>query len=112
MRHDIMNQPDLKAEIQGSFVALRAAVEERRYQDVQIVLRNQRPLFEGLNYNDPEALDLLKQGQDLANWALTLTRVQRTHMERAYACMSRLRQLDSGYFVTPVCSADLVDVRG
>jgi hypothetical protein len=107
-----MNQPVLKAEIEGSFVALRAAVEERRYQDVQTVLRSQRPLFEELNYNDPEALDLLKQGQDLANWALTLTRVQRTHMERAYACMARLKQLDGGYFVSAESSADLVNVRG
>jgi hypothetical protein len=107
-----MNQTELKAGIEHSLESLRAAVEERRYQDVQIVLRNQRPLFEGLNYNDPEALDLLKQGQDLANWAITLTRVQRAHMERAYACMARLKQLDDGYFLAPVSSADIVDMRG
>ena len=107
-----MDQATLKAEIERSFNNLRAAVEERRYDDIQTILRNQAPLFETLNYNEPEALDLLKQGQDLTNWALTLVRVQRAHMERAYACRARLQQLDSGYFVTPVCAADLVDVRG
>lgn len=107
-----MNQAELKAEIEHSFEGLRAAIEQRRYQDVQPILRNQRPLFESLNYNEPDALDLLKQGQDLANWALTMIRVQRAHMERSYACGARLQQLDSGYFVTPLSSADLVDVRG
>jgi hypothetical protein len=107
-----MNQPELLIAIESSFTDLRSAVEERRYDEVQTILRNQRPLFEDLNYNDPESLDLLKQGQDLTNWALTLTRVQRSHTERAYACMLRLKQLDHGYFQTPVCSADLVDVRG
>lgn len=107
-----MNQIEVRTAVERSFEELRIAVEDRRYQDVQTLLRSQRPLFEGLDFTDPESLDLLKQGQDLANWALTLTRVQRTHMERAYACMIRLKQLDAGYFVTPVCSADLVDLRG
>lgn len=107
-----MDQPDMKVEIERSFEGLRAAVEQRRYQDVQTILGSQRALFERLNYNDPEALDLLKEGQDLTNWALTLTRVQRTHLERAYACMLRLKHLESGYFVTRACSPDLVDVRG
>jgi hypothetical protein len=107
-----MTQTDSKAEIEHSFVALRAAVEDKRYEDVHTLLRNQRPLFEKLNYNDPEALDLLKQGQDLTNWALTMARVQRSHMERSYARLARLSRLDKRYFAVPVCSADLVNVRG
>ena len=107
-----MTQPDLKAEIEQSFEDLRSAVQEQRYQDVQAILRNQRPLFEALDFNQADAFDLLKQGQDLANWALTLTRVQRSHMERAYASLLRLQQWDNGYFATPLSSADLVDLRG
>ncbi|HEX4808245.1 MAG TPA: hypothetical protein VH325_04915 [Bryobacteraceae bacterium] len=107
-----MNQTELRAAIESSFDKLRTAVEDRRYNEVQTILRSQRPLFEGLDFNDSDSFDLLRQGQDLTNWALTLTLVQRTHMERAYASMLRLKQMDSGYFITPVCSADLVDLRG
>jgi hypothetical protein len=107
-----MNQPELKAEIERSFEILRAAVQEQRYQDVQAILWNQRPLFQGLDFNEQDALELLKEGQYLAHWALTLTRVQRSHMERAYACLLRLQQWDNGYFATPFSSADLVNVRG
>jgi len=107
-----MSQPELFTAIERSFGDLRAAVEERRYQDVQTVLWNQRPLFESLNYQDPGALDLLKEGQELANWALMLTRVQHTQIERAYAGILRLKQVDSGYVVTRALTANSVDVRG
>lgn len=98
--------------IEKNFDALRLAMEERRYAEAQALLAEQRRLFEQLDVEDQEACELFQNAQDLTNWALTLARVQHAHAERAFASLLKLKQLDAGYLPSPVCSAELVSVRG
>ncbi len=103
---------ELASAIEQNFDNLRGAVEERRYTDAQQLLEEQRVLFKKLNIEDREACDLLDQARELTNWALMLARVQHAHAERAFASLLKLKQLDAGYLPSPVCSAELVSVRG
>lgn len=99
-------------EIEQNFENLRFAMQERRYPEAQKLLEEQRFLFAQLRIEDREACELLQQAQDLANWALMLARVQHAHTERAFASLLKIKQLDAGYLPSPVCSAELVSVRG
>ena len=103
---------ELAGAIEQNFASLRGAVEDRRYTDAQRLLEEQRFLFKKLNIEDQEACDLLDQARELTNWALMLARVQHAHAERAFASLLKLKQLDAGYLPSPVCSAELVSVRG
>jgi hypothetical protein len=103
---------ELASAIEQNFEAVRRAVEDRRYADAQKLLEEQRLLFRQLNIEDSEACELLQQARDLINWALTLARVRHAHTERAFAALLKLKQLDAGYLPSPVCSAELVSVRG
>jgi hypothetical protein len=103
---------ELASAIEQNFEDVRRAVEDRRYADAQKFLEDQRLLFRQLNIEDREACELLQQARDLTNWALMLARVQHAHSERAFASLLKLKQLDAGYLPSPVCSAELVSVRG
>lgn len=107
-----MTSPECVREIEENFASLRRAMQERRYSEAQELLEEQRFLFGRLRMEDREACELLQQAQDLANWALTLARVQHAHTERAFASLLKIKQLDAGYLPSPVCSAELVSVRG
>lgn len=107
-----MTPAELAAGIEQNLENLRRAMQERRYTEAQQLLEEQRFLFAKLEMEDREACDLLRQAQDLANWALMLARVQHAHTERAFASLLKLKQLDAGYLPSPVCSAELVSVRG
>jgi len=80
--------------IQKNFDALRLAVEDRRYQDVEILLEEQRSLVKDLPIADPEARDMLRQAQELALWSLTMVRIQRNGMERDLARVTQLKHLE------------------
>lgn len=80
--------------IQNNFDALRLAVEDRRYQDVETLLDEQRSLVKDLPIADPEARDMLKQAQELALWSLTMVRIQRNGMERDLARVAQLKHLE------------------
>ena len=103
---------ELGSAIEQNFKNLRAAIEDRRYSDAQHLLAQQRDLFEQLQFEDGEACELLSQARELTNWALMLARVQHAHAEQAFASLLKLKQLDAGYLPSPVCSAELVSVRG
>ena len=103
---------ELAGAIEQNFACLRSAVEDRRYTDAQRLLEEQRFLFKKLNIEDREACELLDQARELTSWALMLARVQHAHAERAFASLLKLKQLDAGYLPSPVCSAELVSVRG
>jgi hypothetical protein len=103
---------DLTRAIEHNFEAVRKALAERRYPDAQELLAHQRDLFGDLNIVDPEARELLHRALDFVNSALVLAKVQHAHTERAFASLLKLKQLDAGYLFTPVCSAELVSVRG
>jgi hypothetical protein len=107
-----MLAPDLTRAIEHNFAAVRKALEERRYTDAQELLAHQRELFNDLNLQDPESGELLHRALDFVNTALVLAKVQHAHTERAFASLLKLKQLDSGYLPSPVCSAELVSVRG
>lgn len=102
----------VSAALEKNFNALRRAMEERRYLAVQELLAEQRALFKNLDIEDREVCELFQRAQELTNWALTLARVQHAHIERAFTSMLKLKQLDAGYLPSPVCSAELVSVRG
>jgi hypothetical protein len=59
-----------------------------------------------------EGRELLHRALDFVNGALVLAKVQHAHAERAFASLLKLKQLDAGYLPSPVCSAELVSVRG
>jgi hypothetical protein len=103
-----MNSQDLLLSLQQSFADLRQAVEDRRYDDVPVVLKHQQELFNALDFKDSESFDLLKQAQDLTNWAITLVRLQRAHTERAYAHAQCLKQMGEGYL--SIYTPDSVDL--
>jgi len=86
--------------IQKNFDALRLAVEDRRYQDVEILLEEQRSLVKDLPIADPEARDMLRQAQELALWSLTMVRIQRSGMERDLARVAQVKHLE-GYATVP-----------
>lgn len=109
---NIMIVPELASAIEQNFADIRRATEDRRYADAQKFLEEQRLLFRQLNIDDAEACELLRQAAELTNWALTLARVQHAHAERAFASLLKLKQLDAGYLPSPVCTAELVSVRG
>lgn len=103
---------DLASAIQHNFDAVRKSLEERRYADAQDLLARQRELFSALDFEDPEARELLNRARDFVSSALMLARVHHAHTERAFAAFLKLKQLDTGYLPSPVCSAELVSVRG
>ena len=107
-----MVSTELASEIEQNFEKIRHAVENRSYTDAQQALEEQRFLFGKLRIEDREACELLDQARELTNWALMLARVQHAHTERAFASLLKLKQLDAGYLPSPVCSAELVSVRG
>lgn len=107
-----MLSPELASAIERNFEDTRRAVQDRRYTEAQRLLEEQRLLFRKLDIEDPEACELLDQARELTNWALMLARVQHAHAERAFASLLKLKQLDAGYLPSPVCSAELVSVRG
>jgi hypothetical protein len=107
-----MLSPELASAIEQNFEDLRRAVQDRRYTEAQGLLEEQRVLFRKLDIEDGEACELLNQARELTNWALMLARVQHAHAERAFASLLKLKQLDAGYLPSPVCSAELVSVRG
>jgi hypothetical protein len=107
-----MVPPEVSGALQRNFDALRCAMQERRYPDAQRLLSEQRGLLAILDIEDREACDLFHTAQELTNWALTLARVQHAHTERAFISLLKLKQLDAGYLPSPVCSAELVSVRG
>lgn len=100
------------APLERNFDALRRAMEERRYTAAQALLAEQRELFAQLDIDDREACELFQRAQELIGWALTLARVQHAHAERAFTSMLKLKQLDAGYLPSPVCSAELLSIRG
>ena len=97
--------------LEGNFEDLRRAVADRKYDEAQRLLAEQRRLIADLDLRTPEHRHTLEQAMDLANWALTLARVQHSHTERAFASLLKLKQLDQGYLPSPVCSAELVRVK-
>jgi hypothetical protein len=103
---------DVTGALEHNFEAVRKALEERRYADAQELLAHQRELFLDLNLEDPEARELLHRALDFVNGGLVLAKVQHAHTERALAALLKLKQLDAGYLPSPVCSAELVSVRG
>lgn len=103
---------DLTQAIEHNFEGIRKALEERRYTDAQELLAHQRELFLDLDLEDPEACELLHRALDFANASLVLAKVQHAHTERAFASLLKLKQLDQGYLPSPVCSAEIVSVRG
>ena len=107
-----MSTDQIQQQIQTSFDTLKLAIKNRKYDQIQPVLDEQRELLNKLHFREAGELELLKQAQDVTNWALTLARIQHAHDERAYACMLRLKQLDQGYMPSPVCSADFVSCQG
>ncbi|MBV9762549.1 MAG: hypothetical protein JO340_18460 [Acidobacteriaceae bacterium] len=107
-----MTSPECTREIEQNFADLRSAMQERRYSEAQTLLEEQRLIFGKLRLEDLDACELLRQAQDLANWALMLARVQHSHTEQAFASLLKIKQLDAGYLPSPVCSAELVSVRG
>jgi hypothetical protein len=112
MDNHLMLSAELSSAIEQNFENVRRAIEDRRYTDAQKFLEEQRLLFRQLDIEDQDACDLLNQARDLTNWALMLARVQHAHAERAFASVLKLKQLDAGYLPSPVCSAELVSVRG
>lgn len=106
-----MLAPDLTRAIEHNWEAVRKALEERRYPDVQDLLAHQRELFNEVNLHDSEARELLRRALDFVNTALVLAKVQHAHTERAFASLLKLKQLDAGYLPSPVCSAEFVSVR-
>lgn len=87
--------------IQQNFDALRRAVEDRRYQDIESLLQEQRSFVEDLPITDLEVRDMLRQAQDLTLWSLAMVRIQRNGMERDLAKFTQLKQLE-GYKTLPV----------
>jgi hypothetical protein len=86
--------------IQQNCDALRLAIEDRRYQDVEDLLREQRSLVKELSIADPEVRDMLRQAQELTLWSLTMVRIQRNGMERDLAKFTQLKHLE-GYKMLP-----------
>jgi hypothetical protein len=107
-----MIRAELAGALEENFAQLRQAVTERRYAEAQRLLTEQRRLFASLEMEDREACELADQARELTNWALMMARVQHAHTERAFASLLKLKQLDAGYLPSPVCSAELVSVRG
>ena len=102
---------DLTRAIEHNFEAVRKALEEHRYVDARDLLAHQRELFNDVKLEDPEGRELLCRALEFVNTTLVLAKVQHAHTERAYASLLKLKQLDSGYLPSPVCSAEFVSVR-
>ena len=107
-----MNPKETTDAIIRSFDELRGAIENRKYEELQAIIEDQRSLFKSLDFADNGSLELLTQAQDLTNWALTLAKVQHSHTERAYADVLRVQQVDRGYGQVAEVSAEVVRVRG
>ncbi len=86
----------LSSEIRQNFESLRLAVEDRRYEEIESLLREQRSLVKDLPITDPEVRDTLKQAQELTLWSLTMVRIQRSALEHSLAAITQMKHLD-GY---------------
>lgn len=87
----------LRDEVERNYQHLRAAIEERQYEDAEQLLAEQRRLLSDASLADAEAQALVLEGQQLIHWALTMTRLQKAHTEGKLATSQRTKRAASGY---------------
>lgn len=107
-----MTDPTICESIKQNLLAVRKAIEERKYTAVEALLAEQRKLFQQLDLHDESAREILNQAQDLTHWAILMTQMHHAHTEQALASVLKLKQLDAGYMPSPVCSAEFINLRG
>lgn len=82
------------SEIQKNFDNLRVAVEDRRYEDVEELLQEQRSLVKDLSIADPDVRDALMQAQELTLWSLAMIKMQRVDLERNLAVVTQVKKIE------------------
>ncbi|HSU29647.1 MAG TPA: hypothetical protein VLJ11_00310 [Bryobacteraceae bacterium] len=80
--------------IEENFDSIRRAIDNRAYDELDLLLAEQRVLIGNLPFADPEAQAYFVQAQDLTAWSLTVVRMQRSALEQSLSSLARLRQIE------------------
>jgi hypothetical protein len=83
--------------VEQNFAALRRAIEDRTYDELDRLLAEQRILIGNLTLADPEAQEYFVQAQDLTAWSLKTVRMHRSVLEREIADVNRSKQIQESY---------------
>jgi hypothetical protein len=80
--------------IEENFDSIRRAIDNRAYDELDLLLAEQRVLIGNLPFADPEARAYFVQAQDLTAWSLTVVRMQRSALEQSLSSVARLKQIE------------------
>ena len=80
--------------IEENFDSIRSAIDRRAYDELDLLLAEQRILIGNLPFTDPEAQAYFAQAQDLTAWSITVVRMQRSALEQSLSSVARLKQLE------------------
>lgn len=86
----------------------RHAVEDRNYLRLQELVAQQRAVFDGAGHQHPEAHKYAMVGRELAAWALTMVRLQRSHDQHAWTNIVAFKKASESYAPEPVSGIDYV----
>lgn len=83
-----------RSAIEENFDSIRSAIDRRAYDELDLLLAEQRILIGNLPFTDPEAQAYFTQAQDLTAWSITVVRMQRSTLEQSLSSIARLKQLE------------------
>lgn len=80
--------------VDQNFASIRRVIETRAYDNLDVLLAEQRTLISDLPFADPEARAYITQAQNLVAWSLTMVQLQRSGLEQTLSDVGRLKQLE------------------